>query len=72
MVAEDVGVVALFGGGDALFLLKLVNGGELVAKACGGFKLLGFGGGVHAGGEGALELGGTAFEKELGVADGLA
>jgi hypothetical protein len=41
VIAEDVGVVVLLGGGDALFFLKLVDGGELVAQAGGGFKLLG-------------------------------
>ena len=71
VIAEDVGVVALLGGGDALLFLQLVDGGELVAQAGGGFELLGFGGGHHAGGEGALELGGAAFKKELRVADGV-
>ena len=71
VIAEDVGVVALLGGGDALLLLKLMDGGKLVAEARGGFELLGFGGGVHAGGEGAFELGGTAFKKKLRVADGV-
>ena len=33
--------------------------------------MLGFGGGLHAGGEDLLELVGAAFEEELDVADGL-
>jgi hypothetical protein len=45
VIAEDVGVVVLLGGGDALLFLELMDGGELVAQAGGGFKLLGFGGG---------------------------
>ena len=71
VITEDVGVVVELGGGDALFLLELVHGGELVAQAGGGLELLGFGGGHHARGECALELGVAAFEKELRVADGL-
>ncbi len=69
MVAEDVGVVVLLGGGDALFFLELVHGGKLVAEAGGCFELLSFGGGHHALGEGALQLGVLAFKKELRVAD---
>ena len=57
VIAEDVGVVVLLGGGDALFFLQLVDGGELVAQARGGFELLGFGGGHHARGERALQFG---------------
>ena len=71
VIAEDVGVIVLLGGGDALLLLELVDGGELVAQAGGGFELLGFGGGHHARGERALQLGVAAFEEELRVADGL-
>ena len=71
VVAEDVGVVVLLGCGDALFLLELVHGGELVAEARGGFELLGFGGGHHARGERALQFGVAAFEKKLRVADGV-
>ncbi len=71
VVAEDVGVVVLLGGGDALLFVELVDGGELIAKACGGFKLFGLGGGGHAGGEGAFEFGRAAFQKKLGVADGV-
>ena len=71
VIAEDVGVVVVLGGGDALLFLELVDGGELVAQAGGGFELLGFGGGHHARGEGALELGVAAFKEELRVADGL-
>ena len=68
VIAEDVGVVVLFGGGDALLLLKLVDGGELVAKTGGGFKLLGFGGDGHAGAQRAFEFDRSAFKEELGVA----
>ena len=70
VIAEDVGVVAELGGCDALLFLKLVDGGELVAETCGGFEVLGFGGGGHARDERALEFGMAAFEEELGVADG--
>ncbi len=70
VIAEDVGVVVLLGGGDALLFLELVHGGELVAQARGGLELLGFGGGHHARGERALQFGVAAFEKELRVADG--
>ena len=49
VIAEDVGVVALFGGGDALLFLELVDGGELIAEAGGGFVLFGFGGGRACG-----------------------
>ncbi len=71
VIAEDVGVVVELGGGDALLFLELVHGGELVAQARGGFELLGLGGGHHARGEGALQLGVAALEKKLRVADGL-
>ena len=71
VISEDVCVVALLGGGDALLLLQLVHGGELVAQARGGFKLLGLGGGNHARGQRALEFALPAFEKKLGVADSL-
>ena len=53
------------------FSCELVHGGELVPQARGGFELLGFGGGHHARGEGALKLGVAALEKELRVANGL-
>ena len=72
VVAEDVGIVVLLGGGDALLLLELVHGGELVAQARGGFKLLGLGGRHHARGQRAFQLGVAAFEKQLRVADGFA
>ncbi len=71
VVAEDVGVVALLGGGDALLFLQLVHGRELIAQTCGGLKLLGFCGGHHAGCERAFKFGVAAFEEELRVADGL-
>ena len=71
VVAKDVGVVVVLRRGDALLFLELVHGGELVAQARGGFELLGFGGGHHACGEGALELGVAALKKKLRVANGL-
>ncbi len=70
VIAKDIGVIVKLGGGDALFFLQLVYGGELVAQARSGLELLGFGGGHHARGEGALQLGVAAFEKKLRVADG--
>jgi hypothetical protein len=70
VIAEDVGVVVLLGGGGALLFLELVDGGELVAQTGGGLELLGFGGGHHARGQGALEFGVAAFEQQLRVADG--
>ena len=63
VITEDIGIVALFDGGDALFFLELVDGGELIAQACGGFKLFLLGGGDHARGEGAFEFGMAAFKK---------
>ena len=71
VIAEDVGIIVEFDSGDALLLLELVHGGELIAQARGGLELLGFGGSHHARGEGALQLGVAAFEKQLRVADGL-
>ena len=71
VIAEDVGVVVELGCGDALLFLELVHGGELIAQARGGFELLGFGGGHHARGERALQLGVAAFEKKLRIADGV-
>ncbi len=71
VISEDVSVVAELGGGDALFLLELVDSGDLVAEAGGGLELLGFGGGHHARGEGALELGMAALKEELRIAHGL-
>ena len=69
--AEDVGV-AVVGGGDALLVLHLVDGDDLVAEAAGGFELHVFGGDGHAFGEEFFELLGAAFEEELDVADGFA
>jgi len=63
MIAEDVGVVVLLGRSDALLLLQLMNGGELVAQAGGGFELLGFGGSDHAGGKRAFQFGVSALQK---------
>ncbi len=68
--AEDVGVLVV-GGGDALLVLHLVDGDDLVAEAGGELELLVFGGLGHAFGEALLELARAAFEKELHVADGL-
>ena len=68
--AEDLGVVVI-SGGDALLVLGLVNGGDLVAEAGGELELHVLGGGFHAGGEALFELVGAAFEEELDVADGL-
>lgn len=68
--AEDVGVVVV-GGGDALFVLGLVDGDDLVAEAGGELELHVFGGGFHAGREELFELLGAAFEEELHVPDGL-
>ncbi len=45
--AEDVGVLVV-GGGDALLVLHLVDGDELVAEAGGELELHVFGGGFHA------------------------
>ena len=69
--AEDVGVFVV-GGGDALLILHLVDGDDLVAQAGGGFELHVGGGGLHTFGELLLELLGAAFEEELYVADGFA
>ena len=69
--AEDVGVFVV-GGGDALLVLHLVDGDDLVAQAGGELELHVVGGLVHAGGEARFELAGLAFEEELHVADGLA
>ena len=68
VIAEDIGIVALLGGGDALFLLELMDGGKLVAQARGGFKLLGLRGGHHARSERAFQFGVAAFKKQLRVA----
>ena len=45
--AEDVGVF-VFGGGDALLVEHLVDGGELVAETGGELVVLIFGGLLHA------------------------
>jgi hypothetical protein len=68
--AEDVGVFVV-GGGDALLVVHLVDGDDLVAQAGGEFELLGGGGLFHAAGEGGFEFAGLAVEEELDVADGL-
>ena len=69
VIAENIGVIVLLGSCDALFFMELVDGRELVAKARGGFELLGLGRGDHAGGQRALQFSRTAFEKKLRVAD---
>ncbi len=48
--AEDVGVLVV-GGGDALLVLHLVDGDDLVAEAGGELELLGLGGLFHARGQ---------------------
>ena len=68
--AEDVGVFVV-GGGDALLVLGLVDGDDLVAEAGGELELHVFGGLGHALVEAFFELVGAAFEEELDVADGL-
>ena len=72
VIAEDVGIVVLLGGGDALFLLQLVHRRELIAQPCGGFKLFSLGGGQHACLQRAFEVGVPSFQKQLRVADGRA
>ena len=68
--AEDVGVLVV-GGGDALLVLHLADGDELVAEAGGELELHVLGGLGHAGGEAFFELVGAAVEEHLDVADGL-
>ena len=70
VIAEDVSVVALLGGSGALLLLKLMDGGELIAQLGGGFKLLGFGGGCHACGQCAFQFGVAAFQQQARVTHG--
>ena len=70
VIAEDVGVVALFGGGDALLFLELVDRPQLVAQPRGGLELLRLGGGQHPRAQRALQLGMAAFQKKLRVLDG--
>ena len=70
--AEDVGVVGGVGRGDALALIGLVYGDELVAETCGELKLHVLGGGVHAHCQALLEFVRLAVEEELHVADDLA
>jgi hypothetical protein len=71
VVAEDIGVVTLLGGGNALLFLELMDGGDLVAEAGGGLKLLGLGGGGHADGQSAFQFGGAALKEELRVFDSI-
>ncbi len=71
VIAEDVGVVA-FGGGYALLLLQLLDGGDEVSIAGGALELLRFGGFGHAVAQRFDEVGLTAFEEELHVAHGFA
>jgi hypothetical protein len=67
VIAEDVGVVA-FGGGDALLLLQLLDGGDEVAIAGGALELLRFGSFRHALAQRFDQVGLAAFEEELYVA----
>jgi len=69
--AEDVGVFIGVGRGDALAVLRLRDGDELVAKTRGELELHVLRGLLHACGEAGFELAGFAFEEELHVADGL-
>ena len=68
VVAEDVGVIVLPGGGGALLFLKLVNGGELVAQLGGSLEALALGCLHHARGERPFQLGVAAFQQQSGVA----
>ena len=68
VVAEDIGIVALLGRGDALFFLELMNRGKLIAQSRRGLELLGLGSCSHARRERALQLRVTAFEKKLRIA----
>ena len=56
---------------DALLLLELMHGRELVPQARGGFELLSFGSGHHARSQRALQLRVAAFKKQLCIADGV-
>ena len=69
--AEDVGVFVI-GRGDALLILHLRQGDQLIAEAGGQLELHLFGGGGHALVQQLFQLFGAAFEEELDVADGLA
>ena len=71
VIAEDVGVVA-FGGGDALLLLQLLDGGDQVAIAGGALELLRLGGFRHALAQRFDQVGLAAFEEKLHVAHGFA
>jgi hypothetical protein len=71
VVAENVGVVAQLCRRDALLLLELMHGRELVPQARGGFELLSFGSGHHARSQRALQLRVAAFKKQLCIADGV-
>ena len=69
VVSEDIGVVA-FGGGHALLLVQVFDGGDEIAILGGEFVLFGLGSLRHALHEGLLEIGVAAFEEKLHVADG--
>ena len=60
------------GGGYALLLLQLLDGGDEVSIAGGALELLRFGGFGHAVAQRFDEVGLTAFEEELHVAHGFA
>ena len=70
VIAEDVGVLVVRGC-DALLVLHLVDGDDLVAEPRRQFELLVLGGGFHALRQRLLQFIGLAFEEELDVADGL-
>ena len=63
VISENVRIVILLSRSDALFLLELVHGGELIAQAGRSFKLLSLGSSHHARRERALQLRVPALEK---------
>ncbi len=71
VIAKYVGFVVLLDGGNALFLLQLVDCGELITQARGGFELLSFSGGYHACGERTLQFCVLAFKEELHISNGV-
>ena len=66
--AENIGV-AVIRGGDALLVLHLVYGDDLIAEAARGFKLHVFRGASHAGAEQLFKFLRAAFQEKLDVAD---
>ncbi len=69
VIAEDVGVIAFYGG-DALLLLKLIDGRDQVATLGGALELLVIRGLRHALAERLHQVGLSAFQEKLHVADG--